>query len=941
MRILKTILFLTISVVAFSQATLVEKVERKAGEYNIAYEKYQLPNGLTVIIHEDHSDPLVAVRVTYHVGSAREAAGRSGFAHFFEHMMFQGSGHIADEQHFKILSEIGAAQENGNTEEDLTHYYETVPSNHLATALWLESDRMGYLLDSLTKKKFESQRDAVKNEKSQNWDNRPYARVSEITNANLYPAGHPYSWPVIGYVNDLNSAQLQDVQRFFLRWYGPNNACIILSGDVDTKEALTMVEKYFGNFQKGPEVKKMKVESVVLPEDKYASMEDNVYLPLVLLTFPTVPSYHPDEPALDFLSQLIGAGKNSTLYKKFDNEELGQSFSSHGTNELSGTFEMGVLPYPDGSADESKVYGEYEAKLRQALDDFEKVGFTDADLARLKGAQEFGYSRANESCFGKANLLARWWASTNNKQNVQTEMDRYRNVSKADIMRVYNKYIKGKKCLITLVHPASMETGKKKITTAENPLTGNANDGYGELNYVRPTDNFDRFKRPEVGAYKNAVVPSFKKYAFENGLQIIGTKTSESPTISISINMKGGAQLDPAKKLGLGAITASMMNEGTQKYTAEQFEAELDKLGSSISFNAGPAQSGITVNCLVKNIDATLELLNEALNHPRFDEKALRRIKKETKQGFSSEFRNGSLIASKVFNKIIYKESSLGNYYLGNKETVNAIEIADVKDYYSKYYNPTNATIVFAGDIDEDALLAKLNFLKTWTAKPYSLPSVTEVAKPAQTTVYFVDMIDATDANIVLGYPALPFDYKGEFFKANLMNFSFCGSFLGRLNLDLREDKGYTYGIYGGFNGTKNSGSFAISASLRGTACDSALVETIDVMRKYISGGVTDEELAFAKKSYTSSDGLKYETAGQKASFLYRLQEYSLPTNYSDEQNTLVQNFTKDEMNAYAKKYLLPDNMVIVIVTDKKLSKKNIEKRGFKVVQVDKDGNIK
>ncbi len=939
MRTFKTLLFLFFTVGAFSQATLVEKVDRKQGEYTIAYEKYKLPNGLTIILHEDHSDPLVAVRVTYHVGSAREAAGRSGFAHFFEHMMFQGSGHIADEQHFKISSEIGSGQQNGNTEEDLTHYYETVPSNHLATALWLESDRMGYLLDSLTVKKFENQRDAVKNEKSQNWDNRPYARVSEVANAALYPAGHPYSWPVIGYVNDLNSAKLEDVQRFFLRWYAPNNACLVLAGDINIQEALLMVDKYFGNIQKGPEVRKMKVEAVVLPEDKYANMEDNVYLPLINMTFPTVPMYHPDEPALDFLSQLMGSGKNSILYKKFDDQELGQSFASHGTNELAGSFDLGILPYPDGSADESKVYGEYEARLRDALNDFETKGFTDADLERLKGAQEMGYARTNESCFGKANLLARWWANTDNKQNVQSERARYQNVTKADIMRVYAKYIKGRKCLITLVRPKSQDEGKEKIKTAENPLSGNVDDGYGKLTYVRPADNFDRFKRPEVGAYKNALVPSFKKYNFDNGLKAIGTKTSESPTITISINLKGGAQLDPAKKLGLGVLTAAMMNEGTQKYTAEQFEAELDRLGSSVGFSGGATGTNISVSCLVKNLDATLALLDEALNHPRFDDKALRRIKRETKQGFRSEFRNGSLIASKVFNKLIYPGSALGNYYLGDESTITAIEMKDIKDYYNNYYNPSNATIVFAGDIDEDALFAKLGFLKSWVAKPYTLPTFADVMKPAKTTVYFVNMIDATDANIIMGYPALPFDYNGEYFKANLMNFSFSGSFLGRLNLDLREEKGYTYGIYGGFGGNKNSGQFSISASLRGTACDSALVEGLDVMRKYISGGITDDELAFAKKSYTSSDGLKYETSGQKAGFLFRLQEYGLPTNYSDEQNELVKNMTKEQINEYAKKYLLPDNMVIVIVSDKKLSKKSIEKRGFKVVEVDKNGN--
>ncbi len=942
MRKIFTFFGLFISAVLFAQPVLVEKVEHKAGDYNIPYEKYKLPNGLTVIINEDHSDPLVAVRVTYHVGSGREAAGRSGFAHFFEHMMFQGSGHIADEQHFKILSEIGAAQENGNTEEDLTHYYETVPSNHLETALWLESDRMGYLLDSLTSKKFENQRDAVKNEKSQNWDNRPYARTGEVTNAALYPAGHPYSWPVIGYVNDLNNATVEDVKRFFLRWYGPNNAVVVLSGDVNTQDALKLVEKYFGNIQKGPDVKPMKVEPVLLPEDKYANMEDNVFLPLIMMTFPTVKMYHPDEVALDYLSELLGSGKNGFLYKNFEKEEKAiQSFSSHGTNELSGEFQIGVLPYPDFGADPNKVYGEVEAKIREVLDQFEKTGFTEADLERLKGNKEIGFASSNESCFGKANYLARWWALTNNSYNTQKEFDRYKNVTKADIIRVYNKYIKGKKCVITLVHPMDPSAGKKKIQTAENPLSGNASDDYGDLKYVRPADNFDRYKRPEVGPYKNAQVPTFKKYKFDNGLQVIGTHTTESPTISFTINLKGGAKLDPAKKLGLAAITAEMMNEGTAKYTPEEFEAELDKLGSNISFSAGGSATSITVSCMAKNIDATLALLEEALMHPRFDEKALRRIRKQTKEGFKSEYTNGSLIAQKVFTKLIYDGTPVGNYYLGNATTINAITIDDVKDYYSKFYNPSNAVMVFAGDIDEDALVAKLGFIKSWAAKPYELPKMSDVKKPEKTTVYFVNMIDATNANIMLGYPAMPFDYNGEFFKANLMNFSFSGGFLGRLNIDLREDKGYTYGIYGGFNGSKEYGSFGVAASLRGTACDSALDEILVVMRKFRDGGVTDDELSFTKKSYTSSDGLKYETSGQKAGFLYRLIEYNLPTNYSEEQNAIAKNITKEQVNEYAKKYLLPDNMVVVIVADEKLCKKNLKKKGYTIIDVDKNGEKK
>jgi zinc protease len=942
MRTFKTILFLLFAVTAFSQATLVEKVEKKPGENNIPYEKYKLPNGLTIIINEDHSDPLVAVRVTYHVGSGRESAGKSGFAHFFEHMMFQGSGHIADEQHFHILSEIGAGQENGNTEEDLTHYYETVPSNHLETALWLESDRMGYLLDSLTTKKFENQRDAVKNEKSQNWDNRPYARIGEVTAGALYPAGHPYSWPVIGYVNDLNRAQLEDVRRFFLRWYGPNNACIVLSGDVNTQDALKLIDKYFGNIQRGPEVKKMRVESVVLAEDKYANMVDNVFLPLVMLTYPTVPQYHADEPALDYLSYLLGSGKNSFFYKNFEKQEKAiQSFTGHNCNELAGAFNMGVLPYPDFSGDPNKIYGEVEAKIREVLAEFEKTGFTDADLDRWKATIEAGFASGNESCFGKANDLARFWAITDNKYNEQNNMERYRNVTKEDIWRVYNKYIKGRKCVITLVHPRDASEGNTKIQTAENPITGNTGDDYGNLSYVRPVDNFDRFKRPEVGPYKNAIVPSFKKYKMENGMSAIGTRTTEADVITFNITMKGGAMLDPAKKLGLAALTAAMMDEGTAKYSAEEYEAELLKLGSNISFNASGTGTTISVYSLTKNLDATIAILNEVLFHPRFDEKALRRLKRETKEGFRGEYTDGSLIANKVFNKIVYAGTPLGNYVLGNSTTVNNIEIADIKEYYDKYYNPSHASLVFVGNIDEDALMSKLDFLKSWTAKPYDIPSMPEVKQPEKTTIYFVNMIDATNANITMGYPALPFDYNGEYFKANLMNFSFCGSFEGRLNLDLRENKGYTYGIYGGFGGGKNYGTFTIGASIRGTAVDSALDDIFTVMRKFREGGLTDDELNFTKKSYTSSDGLKYETTGQKASFLYRLQEYGLPTNYSQEQNTLTNSMTKDQINEYAKKYLKPDNMIIVIVADEKISKKALKKKGYTVVELDKNGEKK
>src|SRR5215213_9789280 len=300
---------------AFGQAKLVEKVVRKADEIVIPYEKYVLPNGLTVIVHEDHSDPVVHVDVTYHVGSAREEIGKSGFAHFFEHMMFNGSDNVADEQHFKTVIESGGTM-NGTTNRDRTNYFETVPGNQLEKMLWLEADRMGFLLDAVTQQKFEIQRATVKNERGQRYDNAPYGLAAETAARNLYPYGHPYSWLTIGYVEDLNRVNVNDLKNFFLRWYSPNNAVVTVGGDVKPADIVKLVEKYFGSIPRGPEVSKVMVPPAVLDNDRYISYVDNyARLPLLTMTYPTVPNYHPDMAALGCLAQVLGQGNTSILYQ--------------------------------------------------------------------------------------------------------------------------------------------------------------------------------------------------------------------------------------------------------------------------------------------------------------------------------------------------------------------------------------------------------------------------------------------------------------------------------------------------------------------------------------------------------------------------------------------------------------------------------------------------
>src|SRR5437763_9847301 len=324
---------LVIIITAAGQAKLVEKVTRKGDELVIPYEKYVLPNGLTLIVHEDHSDPVVHVDVTYHVGSAREQIGKSGFAHFFEHMMFEGSDHVADKQHFKIVTDAGGTL-NGSTNRDRTNYYETVPSNQLEKALWLEADRMGFLLDAVTQQKFEIQRATVKNERGQNYDNRPYGLVFEQASKNLYPYGHPYSWLTIGYVEELNRVSVNDLKNFFLRWYGPNNATLTVGGDVRPAEVLKMVEKYFGPIPRGPEVQKVVVPAAIVESDRYVSYTDNyARLPLLAIVYSTVPNYHKDMAALQCMAQVLGQGKNSVLYQQLVKKQL--ALQANASSQLS------------------------------------------------------------------------------------------------------------------------------------------------------------------------------------------------------------------------------------------------------------------------------------------------------------------------------------------------------------------------------------------------------------------------------------------------------------------------------------------------------------------------------------------------------------------------------------------------------------------------------
>ncbi|WP_138991240.1 pitrilysin family protein [Larkinella sp. C7] len=933
------LLGLMLTHLAWSQTKLVETVTRKEGELIIPYQKYVLPNGLTLVIHEDHSDPIVHVDVTYHVGSAREEIGKSGFAHFFEHMMFQGSDHVADDEHFKLVTEAGGTL-NGTTNGDRTNYFETVPSNQLERALWLEADRMGFLLDAVTQKKFEIQRATVKNERGQNYDNRPYGLSYEYTAKNLYPYGHPYSWLTIGYIEDLNRVNVNDLKNFFLRWYGPNNAVLTIGGDVDPKQVVQLTEKYFGSIPKGPEVTKTIVPPVVVDKDRYVSYEDNIRFPMLRITYPTVARFHPDEAPLDALAQILGGGKSSLFYKNLvKTEKAVQANVGHPANELAGEFTFTVLPFPNVRLDSA------ETIVRKSLAEFEARGVTDDDLAQFKATREAEIIDYLSSVSGKVSQLASFQTFTGSPNYLPTELKRYQALTKADIMRVYNQYIKGKNAVILTVYPKD----KKEIVAHPDNYTiategYKAPDyGYDGLKYVKAKDSFDRSKKPAAGASPTLKVPPFWSDKLPNGLKMIGTKNDEIPTVTLLFSVKGGHTLsakDPSKA-GIAQLTAALMNEATQNFSNEEINAKLEKLGSSIQIYASTEEIQVSVSSLTKNLDATLALVEEKMFRPKFATEDFVRLKKQQLELISNQSTQPVVIANKAYSRLLYGADNIRAIPTsGTIKTVENISLDDVKAFYQQNFSPSVTNLVIVGDVEKTTILPKLDFLKKWAAKPVVLPKAPVAKKIDKTRIYLIDKDKAAQSEIRIGYLTdLPYDATGEYYKAGLANYILGGAFNSRINMNLREDKGWTYGARSSFGSTKTPGPFTAQAGVKAAATDSSVVEFVKELTNYGKTGITEDELAFLKSSVGQRDALRYETSFQKALFLNQIIDYDLPGNFVEQQSQILQKMTKKEIDAIAKKRLPVNNLIITVVGDKSAVKPGLQRLGYEIVELDKEGN--
>ncbi len=926
--------------------TLVETVgPAKGDQVVIPFTKYKLDNGLTVVLHEDKSDPIAHVDVTYHVGSGREDIGRSGFAHFFEHMLFQGSENVKDEEHFKFISEAGGTL-NGSTNGDRTNYYETVPANQLEKMLWLESDRMGFFLNgpAVKPEAFEVQRETVKNERGQNYDNRPYGLRFERISEAIYPEGHPYSWPTIGSLEDLDRANLDDLKTFFLDWYGPNNATITIGGDIDKLQTLEWVKTYFGTIPAGPEIGKPAKDAVTLDADRYISLEDNVQLPELNMVWPTVYANHPDEAPLDVLQDIIGGGQTSLLYKNLQKPGLAvAAVNFHRCGEISCTFHILVRPNP------AKVSGltEIETIVRDSLTEFETRGVKDDDLTRVKSSIVSNLIYGLESVSGKMSQLAAYETYRDNPNGIGDDIARYENVTKADVMRVYNQYIKNKPSVIMSIVPkgspqmvAKPDNWKPSERTL--PLVSKTAEAFS---WTRPVDpeGLDRSQKPPAGD-KNPAIKVPQTYSFQtgDGIEVLGARNTEVPTTTISLRIKAGQSHETLDKLGLASFTAGLLNEATTERTVEEISNELEKLGSSVSFSAGDTFSTMSLRTLTKNLDATVAIAMEKLLSPKFDPADFDRDKANILQGIKAGKKEARSTASNLFNKMMYGADNPTSYATsGTEETVANITLDDVKAFYTAHYSPKIASVVAVSDLNEAAMKHALAPLSDWAGEDVAAVEMKPFPELASGTLFFVDKPGAAQSEIRIGKRALPYDATGEYYKSTVMNYPLGGAFNSRINLNLREDKGYTYGARSFFSGNENGGWYRAGAGVRADATAKSIIEFVNEIKSYQANGVTADELAFTKSSLGQSDARAYETPRQKLGFLSRMATYGLKADHVDTQADILKAMTKADVDALAGKHLNLDDMIMIVIGDKAAVYNDVAALGYKMVEIDTDGNPK
>jgi zinc protease len=759
----------------------------------------------------------------------------------------------------------------------------------------------------------------VQNEKRQRVDNNPYGHTSWVIDKNLYPEGHPYNWQVIGELVDLQNATVDDVKEFYNSYYGPNNATLVLAGDFETEDAKALIKKYFGEIKPKTEVAKLEPQPVTLSKTKRLFHEDNfATAPQLNMVWPTPQQYTEDAYALDFLAELISSGKKAPLYRVLvkDKSLTSRTTAYNNSQELAGEFYITI------TANNGVNLNEVEAGIFEAFKMLEMEGVSDSDVERIKAGLETGFYNGIGSVLGKSFQLAQYNVFAGDPGFITTDIENIKKVTKEDVMRVYNKYIKDKPFIMTSFVPKGqlilITENSTKAPVVEEKISENIAKIVKNTNQeiLKTPSNFDRSVEPPQGTSPKLNIPSTWTTTLENGMKVYGIEQNEIPTVNFSLVMEGGHLLDDINKNGVANLMTDIMMEGTANKTPQELEEEIEVLGARINMYTTRESIVISANCLARNFDETLALVEEILLEPRWDEEEFARIKIKTINEIKRSDANPNVVAGRVYNKILYGKNHIFSYPTsGTVASVEALTIEDLKAFYYKNFSPSISNFHIVGAITEaDSKNNLTSFGEKWKAKEVIIPSYLIENNRDKASLYFVDIPGAKQSVINIGYISMARTDK-DFYPAEVMNYKLGGSFSGNVNLILREEKGYTYGARTGFNGSKIKGTFKASSSVRTNTTG----ESVSIFKEEIAdykNGVSQEDLDFTKNAMIKSNARRFETQFSLLGMLQEMSTYNLPADYIAEEEAFISAMTLEQHKQLANKYLDETKMAYVVIGD-------------------------
>ena len=861
-----------------------------ANMVNIDYKEYRLDNGLRLIIHEDHKAPIVAVNIWYHVGSKNEVKGKTGFAHLFEHLMFNGSENYNDE-FFKPFERVGATSMNGTTYFDRTNYFENVPNTALDMALWMESDRMGHMLGAITQERLDEQRGVVQNEKRQG-DNQPYGMVQYHLLEGIFPEDHPYSWSTIGSMEDLDSASLEDVHKWFKKYYGPNNAVIVIAGDVQSDQVFEKVKKYFGDIKPSAPVDKMKEWTVRLDTDKREIIRDDVPQIKIHKAWGGPSFRNLDSDILQLADLILTSGKTSRLYNRLVyKDQIATDVDSY---QFSG--DIGGFYYIEASVQPNGDHELVKKAINEELERFLKDGPSKSEMRRAKMKLRSSFLRGLEKVGGfggKSDILAQNAVYTGDPGYYKKSLEMIENASREDIMSVANEWL-SRGTYNLEVHPT------EKLASNE--------------------EGVDRSSVPVTETFPESKFIKFQKETLSNGLNLVVAKQENIPIVSFNLLLDAGYAADQYSAPGTSSMVMSMLDEGTEKLDALEISDRASEIGAIISSGAGIDTSSVSMNALRENLDDSLKLYSEIILEPSFPDRELERIRNQKLAQIQQEKNQPFGIALRVLPELLYGESHAYSLPLtgsGTEESVMQIDRQSLINYHNEWFKPNNATMIIVGDVEMDQMKPMLEkHFKNWKSGIVPEKDIADVSVAKSDSVYLIDR-PGSQQSIVLAANIAPGKGDSDDLAIESMNDVIGGSFTSRINMNLREDKGWAYGARTTLLQTKGQRPFIAYAPVQTDKTAESIIEIKQELLEFLTTNpVTEDELQKVKDNNTLSLPGRWETVRAISSDLSQIITYGLPDDYWDTYTNKVRNLSSKKLQDAAEKAIKPDNLIWVIVGD-------------------------